>query len=1345
MSTHTLHFDFNHVSGYENKTLYLKIRGSIAPIELHTEKTLQDAAKENLVCKHLLSENPTALTHFIQVPQKHFHKDCLTMIEVVGEYDPHDGDNHLPDLYHMSYKANNEDHNAYMKRLCEKHGASVQSHILHAYGVETKVSNSDVHNLMMDEFNVLGPLDVAKTLSGQHPSVMSNKPMTFQAMMNEHVYPLQKSDPDSIRQINNVTLLKNSIQSQGPATKTSGYARIVQPVNPDTNKGMTYEFDIDKRKAGDPLLTYELTSETESWLAAAAAQPVQTSRNDTQFQNQTWSVDQGQASYNKANTETQVPTHKATREAFMLQELAVTKPGGIWTVAPNTSTHGITADQGSITFDDQNNFSIDIGNNFSRIVGAYVEFYTDTEFKKPIKNPTGWKPVSIPSIFETDEKKFLEMISNVNTIMGIPMPTDPTKMDFVWPDDAKSAKLLFGGIGTYNYDKNIVWPGFIETGIFNFGIPIFFMVAGAAVTSSTWYKEFIKDTNNIAAAAGVGFSGGSVAFGGYAAVKGLKKALWTFGGLIAGIIIKKGFELILKQIMLKITAAEIANAIPYVGIATRIASIALDAAQLAVSLGEVLSSPAVIEIEVKRQMTLDFTLHPDPKHGVSGQPQTAIWPAVGDNYRILVNYKNGTGFEAKGQVPLTSQGGSSNQAIVEDFIVPWGGSFQITAGIYSKNGWLCGKYQSDWIEAQPDTVASGKKTCTGNITELLVPLTQDTQYNFMQKMIFDTTDNKHKWWGTSEGATIPSETLSSLNPSNTGNNIAQLTGLTINRSAYMIGYGWQASGENIPLEDGPIDSGQMFVFQNLGVLQDPDSIKLKGGTDLNIAKFPSFGFKTKPGIAYDLYGGTATEIGELNFVLDTKGGDIGYLRHVDLLNSKSDFDLDSGLSYGTFTLGDIDAMVVHPNGYIVAVNYSSHRMQILKLPKTAVPDSDSPAAVVVSNKGIQEGLMLGPIALSIAPDGKIMVLESISERVQAFDIKGNPAPTFTGEQLFTITGGASMAAELDKKVAPAQLIQSFLDNNSAHLFDLDRSLVSVLDAAKLDDTIVNAFSDHMIYFAYERNQNGSIDTSSKDSTKVTVITAGSQWNITDPTRDNTYILTLSGGKISVNDQFNKTQVIILVKNNSWQLKDLAGAKSYLIEKSGNDLVVSEYLSYFPINPNNEKLTYCDVAIESKGYLYVLAFIGDASQGTISSDAYVMDVYTPEGKHLFRTPDQKLSGATNMQHIAAGKLAIDTFRNLFTLNFEKLSGPNGRTEPSISQWIPTPPLFELDLGDAKTFDSGDLTNIGNLLAPHGITLSSSATIETLKKGEHWTIDDIGNNKTYDIVTTITNLEVYNIPS
>jgi hypothetical protein len=40
-------------------------------------------------------------------------------------------------------------------------------------------------------------------------------------------------------------------------------------------------------------------------------------------------------------------------------------------------------------------------------------------------------------------------------------------------------------------------------------------------------------------------------------------------------------------------------------------------------------------------------------------------------------------------------------------------------------------------------------------------------------------------------------------------------------------------------------------------------------------------------------------------------------------------------------------------------------------------------------------------------------------------------------------------------------------------------------------------------------------------------------------------------------------------------------------------------------------------------------------------------------------------------VAAGKMAVDLWRNIFTLNYEPLIGPDG-LEPSLSQWTPSTP-------------------------------------------------------------------------
>ena len=60
--------------------------------------------------------------------------------------------------------------------------------------------------------------------------------------------------------------------------------------------------------------------------------------------------------------------------------------------------------------------------------------------------------------------------------------------------------------------------------------------------------------------------------------------------------------------------------------------------------------------------------------------------------------------------------------------------------------------------------------------------------------------------------------------------------------------------------------------------------------------------------------------------------------------------------------------------------------------------------------------------------------------------------------------------------------------------------------------------------------------------------------------------------------------------------------------------------------------------------------------------YSMDIYTPTGQLLATT-----------NNINASKLAIDLFRNVFTLNFETIQPVGNLTEPSISQWIPSTQL------------------------------------------------------------------------
>jgi hypothetical protein len=85
----------------------------------------------------------------------------------------------------------------------------------------------------------------------------------------------------------------------------------------------------------------------------------------------------------------------------------------------------------------------------------------------------------------------------------------------------------------------------------------------------------------------------------------------------------------------------------------------------------------------------------------------------------------------------------------------------------------------------------------------------------------------------------------------------------------------------------------------------------------------------------------------------------------------------------------------------------------------------------------------------------------------------------------------------------------------------------------------------------------------------------------------------------------------------------------------------------------------DLGVESRGYLYVLKYLAPASGAVLASD-YRLDIYNPDGTFL-----------AQVAGLAAARLQVDLWRNLFTLNYEILTG-SGRTEPSVAQWIPSTP-------------------------------------------------------------------------
>jgi hypothetical protein len=634
--------------------------------------------------------------------------------------------------------------------------------------------------------------------------------------------------------------------------------------------------------------------------------------------------------------------------------------------------------------------------------------------------------------------------------------------------------------------------------------------------------------------------------------------------------------------------------------------------------------------------------------------------------------------------------------------------------------------------AVPDDPNVGIKKVEGSIKEQLVPLTIDTQYDYKQQISYNDQEQHHWIVGT-----VPTATESALSCSNVGKNLCKPVSLTINQQAFQIGYTFQASGQNLPLEDpkGPIDQGQMYTMQNVSVLSSEQMQKR--------LKFPTFGFKVQPNIAYNTWGEGATkdEINNDNFILDSRNGEY-HLRQVGLMNGEHTFGLEhpNPKSWGKFYIPHLDAIVIHPSRYVIAVSWEYSKIQVLKLPLEPVDDKDAPEAQIVSGEGILQGLTHGPIAIAISPDGRVLLLETLNKRIQAFDINGNPVPSFTGARLLTLPA-AQYSPDLDAAKFSDALQKQFQKAGITHAFNLEPSLEPALQAAKLTAEIIDAFAAESVYLTYNLDSDGNINP--VGSAFITVVTPGQAWRVTDPNQNNVYEVFKQEGTLQAFKVINKVRVEVIGRQQRWAIHDLTAVKSYLAyvdPAKSSDLGIFEYLAYMPLH-DPEGMTYIDMAIEAKGYIYVLSH--KDTGGVVKNTDYALDIFNPDGSFLVRTPDPKLHPSGNMQYVSAARITLDIWRNLFTLNYSTFAGPGGRTEPSVSQWIPTPPMFDLDNNKSKfdLFKNGNMAQIRTVFADHKVTLSQAATIKTISADGHWAIDD--GAKHYDVIASVDKIFIYDI--
>jgi len=104
----------------------------------------------------------------------------------------------------------------------------------------------------------------------------------------------------------------------------------------------------------------------------------------------------------------------------------------------------------------------------------------------------------------------------------------------------------------------------------------------------------------------------------------------------------------------------------------------------------------------------------------------------------------------------------------------------------------------------------------------------------------------------------------------------------------------------------------------------------------------------------------------------------------------------NGRAWGALNLDSTD-LLLHPSGRLVSINDVLSKIEVLKIPAAPMADSEAKVklrAEVHAGQGSRPGLLLGPAAAAISPEGVILVLEGENNRIQAFDLGANAVQFF---------------------------------------------------------------------------------------------------------------------------------------------------------------------------------------------------------------------------------------------------------------------------------------------------------------------------------------------------------------
>lgn len=971
--TRTLFFNLSHVGAAADSGQSIYVGGQWYPLTPSSAapQVLAEARRNNALLATLADEHITHHAVGVTLPT-----DISAMGYIIGDLDPASGACSMSLQVQMLPSAALTHAYSRMRSLLGAGPLPLSAKREH-YGLNAAASEQDLH----DEFALLDASDHARTLVGAYPDLLCVEPNGAAHVHVSHILPN-----------GGTRLLAGLLRSKGKATpeqspggvNAQGWATL-RPVTLDdeltpvkNSRGVNvYQPDLDAAvasHAANAVLAVVQAVKDDTTLGADVTQVAPPSAPVAELSGKLWYRHDGAAGVRHgvlpgaSDAPSWAFKHVNGAAGLMLKPVVTPVESGAVKVA------------------------IDQSNWFLRFLGIYVQFIDANGNAIATKDlPAGTIPgQSTPQkALDLSDTSFLGVLPPAYTLAGIPIGPGFSNSGFVIPPSAASVRFYLAGIGfngTWSHPLDIKLFGLCLTVIVNWGLVLLFAAVGVSTLDSA-IKKIVQIVAvicaEIVAVLSATFS--------FRDTPPTTEALLSLGdrvvqGFVNGAVAplaKKALPRLIATVAEDITAATVTDASPIVGTTMRIFAAVVGAVTFAESLIEVGVSPATYEFDLVLTHDLGVTLLPDADNNQ--------FPQVPAGYTLYFKlsylFDNGSAHVLDAQdvpdptvpsIPVTLKG------------LPRGGKVNIVVGFYARaddtpagqNDWCAGNGSTGLFANIVDQAPPLR------ITQTKIAIDAGTHYVHTRKTAL-TAGATHQWIETTAApAYVQPGGGQQLG------DLGALRGITVRQGTALqqgyLGYAWQGYSSRL-LDCSANAPGQLDVAANLNTSAASGGNAAENGyatTPCGLQGGATGGIK----LAYDLLGNDAG-----NFYLDTS---TLLVRRVRLDTPAFDAP-GAGMAYGRLNL-DSTAMLLHPAGHVVSINNANHKLEALRLPGAPLADADARTkllAYAYAGEGSRAGLMRSPQAAAISPDGAILVLEdgSANNRIQAFDLGGNPLPFF-GQQ-----------------------------------------------------------------------------------------------------------------------------------------------------------------------------------------------------------------------------------------------------------------------------------------------------------------------------------------------------------